>query len=200
MTPCEMDSLRVRGWKINGKSAAVFSPDCRPDGSFVPEQCDKSKGQCWCVDKKGNELVGTRADGRRTCTSQGGYKIGLNTSSQSLFSVILVFFLAIASPKELKEYRQPFSLCWLPNLDSRVPSKVNISLYSHFFLAGETNCQKDGKPACDKDGAYAPRQCDNITCWCVDRLGREIPRTRTVDEKELLNCDVTGAFTYSSYR
>lgn len=92
MTPCEMDSLRARGWKINGKSAAVFSPDCRPDGSYVPEQCDKSKGQCWCVDKKGNELAGTRADGRRTCTSQGGYKIGLNTSSQSLFSVILFFF------------------------------------------------------------------------------------------------------------
>lgn len=112
MTPCEMDSLRAHGWKINGKSAAVFSPDCRPDGSYVPEQCDKSKGQCWCVDKKGNELVGTRADGRRTCTSQGGYKIGLNTSSQSLFSVILFFFsLAIASPKELKEYRQSFSLC-----------------------------------------------------------------------------------------
>ena len=52
MTPCEMDSLRARGWKINGKSAAVFSPDCRPDGSYVPEQCDKSKGQCWCVDKR----------------------------------------------------------------------------------------------------------------------------------------------------
>lgn len=109
MTPCEMDSLRARGWKINGKSAAVFSPDCRPDGSYVPEQCDKSKGQCWCVDKKGNELAGTRADGRRTCTSQGGYKIGLNTSSQSLCHTVF-FFLAVASPKELKEYRQPFSL------------------------------------------------------------------------------------------
>ncbi|XP_022806051.1 uncharacterized protein LOC111343164 [Stylophora pistillata] len=128
MTRCEMDSLRARGWQINGKSAAVFSPDCRPDGSYVPEQCDKSKGQCWCVDKKGNELVGTRGDGRRTCTSQ----------------------------------------------------------------AGETKCQEDGKRACDKDGAYAPRQCDNSTCWCVDRVGREIPRTRSVDNKENLKCDVTA--------
>ena len=70
-THCERDLLRARGWQVNGKTAAVFMPECRPDGSYAPEQCDKSTGQCWCVDKNGNELVGTRANGRRFCRTQG---------------------------------------------------------------------------------------------------------------------------------
>lgn len=65
-----MDLLRACGWQINGKVAAVLKPSCRPDGSYTPEQCDKSTGPCWCVDKNGNELAGTRVSGRSTCTSQ----------------------------------------------------------------------------------------------------------------------------------
>lgn len=70
LTLCEMDLLRARGWLIDDQSTAVFMPVCRPDGSYVPEQCDSSIGQCWCVDKNGNELVGTRVSGSPACTSQ----------------------------------------------------------------------------------------------------------------------------------
>lgn len=75
LTLCEMDLLRARGWLIDDQSTAVFMPVCRPDGSYVPEQCDSSIGQCWCVDKNGNELVGTRVSGSPACTSQCKFAI-----------------------------------------------------------------------------------------------------------------------------
>ena len=75
LTLCEMDLLRARGWLIDDQSTAVFMPVCRPDGSYVPEQCDSSIGQCWCVDKNGNELVRTRVSGSPACTSQCKFAI-----------------------------------------------------------------------------------------------------------------------------
>lgn len=82
------------------------------------------------------------------------------------------------------------------------------------LVAGEITCQKDSKggesghsqrlPACDKTGGYNPLQCDQSSgsCWCIDRLGREIPRTRNNDTRR--NCDAAGmqvfdVATYSSY-
>ena len=34
---------------------------------------------------------------------------------------------------------------------------------------------------CDSKGGYKPVQCHRGTpfCWCVDKYGREVPRTRT---------------------
>lgn len=65
------------------------------------------------------------------------------------------------------------------------------------LLVGETKCQKDSNAACDKYGGYIPGQCDQATdsCWCVDRLGREIPRTRVGYSKGKPKCDVTGTYT-----
>ncbi|PSN48928.1 hypothetical protein C0J52_03479 [Blattella germanica] len=40
----------------------MYLPQCREsDGSFEPVQCHPISRQCWCVDKKGDELPGTRA-------------------------------------------------------------------------------------------------------------------------------------------
>ena len=92
---------------------------------------------------------------------------------------------------------------------------LNCKFLCFFFLiAGETTCQKDSKgdesghsqwlPACDKTGGYTPMQCDQSSgsCWCVDRLGREIPRTRNNDTRR--NCDAAGmqvfdVVTHSSF-
>ncbi|XP_032413700.1 thyroglobulin isoform X1 [Xiphophorus hellerii] len=52
-TPCQLQSL-LR---------------CAPSGLFEPVQCD-SRGRCWCVDRDGVELYGTRQAGRpRRCPS-----------------------------------------------------------------------------------------------------------------------------------
>ena len=70
------------------------------------------------------------------------------------------------------------------------------------MLAGETKCKNDANgdksdksgwaPSCDETGGYSSLQCDQSSdsCWCVDRLGREIPRTRNDDKKR--SCDVAG--------
>ena len=77
------------------------------------------------------------------------------------------------------------------------------------MVAGETTCEKDSKgdhsghgqwlPACDKTGGYTPLQCDQSSgsCWCVDRLGREIPRTRNNDTRR--NCDAAGMQVLLTY-
>ncbi|XP_075901909.1 thyroglobulin [Nelusetta ayraudi] len=47
----------------------MFVPRCASGGSFQPVQC--GRGQCWCVDPQGRELVGSRTTGHlRRCPSR----------------------------------------------------------------------------------------------------------------------------------
>ncbi|XP_067313081.1 CD74 molecule, major histocompatibility complex, class II invariant chain a [Pseudorasbora parva] len=43
----------------------VFFPRCDEQGNYLPLQCWHSTGYCWCVDKDGNEIAGTRQRGQR---------------------------------------------------------------------------------------------------------------------------------------
>ena len=38
----------------------VFAPKCEADGSFSRVQCLNSSGYCWCVDREGKEMSGTK--------------------------------------------------------------------------------------------------------------------------------------------
>uniref|UniRef100_A0A8C5KP03 Nidogen-1 n=1 Tax=Jaculus jaculus TaxID=51337 RepID=A0A8C5KP03_JACJA len=38
----------------------MFVPECDEHGQYVPTQCHGSTGYCWCVDRDGRELEGTR--------------------------------------------------------------------------------------------------------------------------------------------
>lgn len=38
----------------------LFVPECDEHGQYVPTQCHGSTGYCWCVDRDGRELEGTR--------------------------------------------------------------------------------------------------------------------------------------------
>ncbi len=37
-----------------------YIPSCDEDGFYRPQQCHGSSGQCWCVDRYGNEIAGSR--------------------------------------------------------------------------------------------------------------------------------------------
>ncbi|XP_052005476.1 CD74 molecule, major histocompatibility complex, class II invariant chain a [Xyrauchen texanus] len=59
---CQLESVReVR--------PGFFRPQCDEQGNYLALQCWHSTGYCWCVDKDGNEIKGTRVRGRPQCGS-----------------------------------------------------------------------------------------------------------------------------------
>lgn len=48
-------------------SPGSYIPRCTEEGYFKPTQCHGSTGQCWCVDKYGNEIAGSRKQGNPNC-------------------------------------------------------------------------------------------------------------------------------------
>lgn len=44
-----------------------YIPLCDEDGYYKPSQCHGSLGQCWCVDRYGNEVTGSRTNGAAEC-------------------------------------------------------------------------------------------------------------------------------------
>lgn len=54
-TPCQKEfSEKSRNWLLKGRQL----PRCQPDGSYSKKQCFKSF--CYCVNKYGVEIYGTR--------------------------------------------------------------------------------------------------------------------------------------------
>lgn len=49
----------------------AFIPRCNEEGYYKATQCHGSTGQCWCVDKYGNELAGSRKQGAVSCGECG---------------------------------------------------------------------------------------------------------------------------------
>ncbi|XP_076600052.1 nidogen-1 [Chaetodon auriga] len=51
-----------------------YIPACDENGAYEPMQCHGSTGQCWCVDRNGQEIPGTRSGpgSRPMCIDHGG--------------------------------------------------------------------------------------------------------------------------------
>ncbi|OCT57139.1 hypothetical protein XELAEV_18003928mg [Xenopus laevis] len=49
------------------KLLGYYIPACDEDGYYKPAQCHGSIGQCWCVDRYGNEVSGSRKIGPAEC-------------------------------------------------------------------------------------------------------------------------------------
>ncbi|XP_068408614.1 testican-3 isoform X4 [Eschrichtius robustus] len=65
--PCqtELGSIQKRlGVK---KLLGQYVPQCDADGYYRPTQCHGSAGQCWCVDRYGREVAGSRRRGAADC-------------------------------------------------------------------------------------------------------------------------------------
>ena len=64
----------------------IYIPDCKPTGGYKDVQCRGS--YCFCVDKRGNELKGTRmsiSEGRPRCDRPG--TLHVSRCSYKFFSV-----------------------------------------------------------------------------------------------------------------
>lgn len=51
-------------------SVGQYMPSCDEEGYYRSHQCHSSSGQCWCVDRYGNEVAGSRTHGPADCGRQ----------------------------------------------------------------------------------------------------------------------------------
>ena len=70
LTPCLMERLNAEGYS-GSTLPGRFAPQCDRDGKYKPLQCHFSSGVCWCVDSNGQEVPGTRGNGKRQCATAG---------------------------------------------------------------------------------------------------------------------------------
>ena len=77
LTSCQIEHNKAKELPPIGR----FTPHCKDDGSWHETQCHGSTGYCWCVDKKGKELLGSRIHGRLgrpNCTEDGNILFQVN--------------------------------------------------------------------------------------------------------------------------
>ncbi|XP_043559465.1 testican-1-like isoform X3 [Chiloscyllium plagiosum] len=65
--PCQAEINKIQRQSRGKHLLGTFIPRCNEDGYYKPIQCHSSTGQCWCADKYGNELPGSRMEGTPTC-------------------------------------------------------------------------------------------------------------------------------------
>ncbi|XP_016323289.1 testican-2-like isoform X2 [Sinocyclocheilus anshuiensis] len=79
--PCLAELERIQVQEGAKKKSDTYIPSCDEDGFYRRLQCDKSRGECWCVDQRGGELMGSRIHGNPDCdevvTYSGDFGSGL---------------------------------------------------------------------------------------------------------------------------
>ncbi|CAL8330757.1 unnamed protein product [Gadus morhua 'NCC'] len=68
--PCQNQRSRVQLLGRQKSLIGAYIPRCTEVGYFKPTQCHGSTGQCWCVDKYGNEIAGSRKQGNPSCDEE----------------------------------------------------------------------------------------------------------------------------------
>ncbi|NWR95136.1 TICN3 protein, partial [Furnarius figulus] len=65
--PCQTELSNIQKQQGGKKLLGQYIPFCDEDGYYKPSQCHGSIGQCWCVDRYGNEVTGSRTNGAAEC-------------------------------------------------------------------------------------------------------------------------------------
>ncbi|XP_069100081.1 testican-3 [Pleurodeles waltl] len=65
--PCQTELSNIQKQQAGKKLLGVYVPMCDEDGYYKATQCHESMGLCWCVDRYGNELTGSRTNGAVDC-------------------------------------------------------------------------------------------------------------------------------------
>ncbi|XP_034049500.1 testican-2-like isoform X3 [Thalassophryne amazonica] len=71
--PCLSELERIQVQEASKKKPGTYVPSCDEDGYYRKVQCDQSRGECWCVDQHGGEMMGTRIHGNPDCDEVVGY-------------------------------------------------------------------------------------------------------------------------------
>ncbi|XP_075384125.1 testican-3 isoform X2 [Tenrec ecaudatus] len=65
--PCQTELSKMRKQQGVQKLRGLYIPLCDEDGYYKPTQCQGRIRQCWCVDRYGNEVTGSRTNGVADC-------------------------------------------------------------------------------------------------------------------------------------
>ncbi|XP_061840377.1 testican-3 [Nerophis lumbriciformis] len=66
-SPCRDELASINRKQMGKKLLGQYLPSCEEDGYYRSQQCHSSSGQCWCVDRYGNERAGSRTHGAADC-------------------------------------------------------------------------------------------------------------------------------------
>uniref|UniRef100_A0A672L3D3 SPARC (osteonectin), cwcv and kazal like domains proteoglycan 3 n=1 Tax=Sinocyclocheilus grahami TaxID=75366 RepID=A0A672L3D3_SINGR len=69
--PCQSEITIIHKQQAGKKLLGPYIPSCDEDGFYRPQQCHRSRGQCWCVDRNGNEIEGSHTHGPADCGKRG---------------------------------------------------------------------------------------------------------------------------------
>ncbi|XP_059186819.1 SPARC-related modular calcium-binding protein 1-like [Centropristis striata] len=173
-----------------GPAAAVFVPECSPDGHFLPVQCHNQTGYCWCSMPDGKPVSGTSVLHLiPNCTD---HIMLARTTDADLFPIKD----EVGDPGPTVDPRKPavmtappFWVTILMNSDPKGNRSVrrptdSAQTCEHeraLLLSQMTEWHEDRFiPECTADGRYSPAQCHAATgyCWCVRvDSGRPLPGT-----------------------
>ncbi|XP_078349655.1 thyroglobulin-like isoform X1 [Oculina patagonica] len=175
-----------------------FVPECKSDGSFEEKQCHASTGQCWCVDRNGNEWEGTRTrKGDLDCT-----KTVCPAAVDGLqCDPMLCSTAKCPGQKDVTCRVNSCGKCEAEFLDKNGRKVDCYSKCQKQRLEALGTHSLDEKPAhlvpgrfvpqCALDGSYEEVQCYGSTgyCWCVDVEGKPVLGTMT---RGLPHCNKTA--------
>ncbi|XP_029459983.1 testican-3-like [Rhinatrema bivittatum] len=65
--PCQTELSIIQKQQGGKKLLGYYIPVCDENGYYKPTQCHGSAGQCWCVDRYGNEVTGSRKNSATDC-------------------------------------------------------------------------------------------------------------------------------------
>uniref|UniRef100_A0A671K373 Testican-3-like n=1 Tax=Sinocyclocheilus anshuiensis TaxID=1608454 RepID=A0A671K373_9TELE len=68
---CQSEIAIIHKQQAGKKLLGPYIPSCDEDGFYRPQQCHRSRGQCWCVDRNGNEIAGSHTHGPADCGKRG---------------------------------------------------------------------------------------------------------------------------------
>ncbi|KAK2876029.1 hypothetical protein Q8A67_020125 [Cirrhinus molitorella] len=78
--PCLAEIERIQIQEASKRKPGMYIPSCDEDGYYRKQQCDHSRGECWCVDPHGAEAMGSRIHGNPDCDellSSGDFSSGV---------------------------------------------------------------------------------------------------------------------------
>ncbi|KAF1393543.1 hypothetical protein PFLUV_G00017080 [Perca fluviatilis] len=154
--------------------AAIFVPECSPDGHFLPVQCHSQTGYCWCSMPDGKPVSGTSVlHLTPNCTDdvgEPGPTLDPRKHAELTAPPNCVTIVLISDPKCKRSDRRPTD-------SAQTCDRERASLLSQMSSSWQ---EKRFIPECSADGRYNPVQCHAYTgyCWCVRvDSGRPVPGT-----------------------